>query len=95
MSERIAIEVVFALPGGQEVAEVVLDAPCTVREAVQRSGILDRYPEIDLDRNPLGIFGRRRSPDWLIEDLDRIEIYRSLRLSPVEARRLRAEKRRE
>lgn len=97
MSERteveVEVEVVFTLLDEQEVIAVPLEAPCTVREAVQRSGILDRHPEIDLDQNPLGIFGRRRPPDWVIEDQDRVEIYRPLQMSPVEARRLRAKKR--
>lgn len=92
MSGRIRIEVAYALPEAQEVIGLELEAPCTLDEAVRRSGILERHPEIDLERqHSLGVFGQRRPPGWLLEEGDRVEIYRPLRLSPVEARRLRAE----
>ncbi|MFY9974416.1 MAG: RnfH family protein, partial [Chromatiaceae bacterium] len=37
-----------------------LDVPdgSTVQDAIRRSGLLDQFPEIDLGRNKVGIFGK-------------------------------------
>ena len=67
-------------------------APGTrVAEAIQSSGILQKYPEIDLKVNKLGIFGKLTKADAVLRDKDRIEIYRPLIADPKEVRRKRAE----
>ena len=58
--------------------------------AILRSGILERFPEIDLDENKTGIYGRLVGPEQVLIQGDRVEIYRSLKIDPKEARRLRA-----
>jgi hypothetical protein len=65
----------------------------TARQAVERSGILQRFPEIDLDQVNLGIFGQVVSPDAGLRDGDRVEIYRPLIAEPKQARRERAQRR--
>ncbi|AFL72969.1 RnfH family protein [Thiocystis violascens] len=62
-----------------------------VREAIEQSGVLARFPDIDLDSNKVGIFGRQVKLDRLLEDGDRVEIYRPLIADPKEARRRRAQ----
>ena len=86
----IHIEVVYALPDEQ--ALIALDVPegTTARQAVERSGLAQRYPEIDPARVKLGIFGRVAPGDRALRDGDRVEIYRSLRVDPKDARRARA-----
>mgnify|MGYP001488829797 FL=1 len=64
----------------------------TVRDAVLASGVLEVFSEIDLETVPVGIFSRRVDLDTQLTDGDRVEIYRRLQLSPTEARRLRAER---
>ncbi len=64
----------------------------TVRDAVLASGVLEVFSEIDLETVPVGIFSRRVELDTQLTDGDRVEIYRRLQLSPTEARRLRAER---
>jgi uncharacterized protein len=61
-----------------------LDVPdgSTVRDAIQRSGLLDQYPEIDLDRNAVGIFGRITRLDAPVADGNRVEIYRPIIADP-------------
>ncbi|MBK5964422.1 RnfH family protein [Thiocystis minor] len=61
-----------------------------VREAIEQSGVLARFPEIDLAINKVGIFGRQVKLDQLLEDGDRVEIYRPLIADPKEARKRRA-----
>ncbi len=89
-SEKIRIEVAYALPGKQEILALELPVGATVREAVERSGILKKYPEIDLDKNKLGVFAKLAKPDSALRDRDRVEIYRPLIADPKEVRKQRA-----
>jgi putative ubiquitin-RnfH superfamily antitoxin RatB of RatAB toxin-antitoxin module len=63
----------------------------TAEQAVRLSGILDKYPDIDLAKNKLGIFGKLSKADAVLRDRDRVEIYRPLIADPKEVRRKRAE----
>ncbi len=54
----------------------------TVREAIERSGLLTQFPEIDLDRQKVGIFGKITKLDAKVADQDRIEIYREIMADP-------------
>jgi uncharacterized protein len=87
----INVEVVYALPHHQALHRVLLPEGATVIDAVKRSGVLEDYPEIDLSRNKLGVYGKLTSGDAILRDRDRVEIYRELIADPVEARRTRAE----
>jgi len=91
MSDNINIEVVYALPGEQPLLKQPVAPGTTVAEAIQVSGILQKYPEIDLTINKLGIFGKLAKADAVVRDKDRIEIYRPLIADPKEVRRKRAE----
>jgi uncharacterized protein len=84
------IEVVYATPAGQDVVEVELAEGATVQDAVIASGLLARFPEIDLATVAVGIFGERATLDDPLEQDDRVEIYRPLLADPKEARRRRA-----
>lgn len=87
---RMRVEVVYALRDRQVLLEVTLARGATARQAVERSGILQRCPEIDPARATLGVFGRIASPDVRLRDGDRVEIYRPLIADPKDARRERA-----
>lgn len=91
MSGRIDIEVVYALPGEQILFRLQLPEGVSAAEAIRLCGILDKYPEIDLAANKLGIFGKLARPDTVLRDRDRVEIYRPLIADPREVRRRRAE----
>ena len=91
MSGNINIEVVYALPDEQILIRQPVAPGTTVAEAIQASGILQKYPEIDLTINKLGIFGKLTKADTVVHDRDRIEIYRPLIADPKEVRRKRAE----
>lgn len=87
----VRVEVAYAAPRARAVAiEVTLDPGATVEEAIRRSGILARFPEIDLARNRVGIFGEPARLNDPLRDNDRVEIYRPLVADPREARRQRA-----
>lgn len=90
--KQISIEVVFALPHKQALLEVVVEKGCTVEQAILASGIIRRFPEIDLAVHKVGIWNRTCKLTDEPEDGDRIEIYRPLIADPKEVRRRRAEK---
>lgn len=85
---ELQVEIVYALAQAQTVKRVSVAAGATVRQAVQRSGILRRLPTAA--EFSYGIFGRRVSPEHRLADGDRVEIYRPLKADPRQARRARA-----
>ena len=90
MSELISVEVVYPLPQKQEIFVVKLLLGATVREAIESSGVLAKYPEIDLAKSKLGVFAKLAKPDSVLRDRDRVEIYRPLIADPKEVRKQRA-----
>lgn len=91
MNETIDIEVVYALPHEQNLLRLQVPEGTTVTAAIEQSGLLEKYPEIDLAKNKLGIFGKLTKQDTELRDKDRVEIYRPLIADPKEIRRQRAE----
>jgi len=91
-ADKYFIEVIYALPDEQELITLDVDQGTTVEQAVKLSGVLEKYPDIDLSKNKLGIFGKATKADQELRDKDRIEIYRPLIADPKESRRKRAEK---
>ena len=91
MSGNINIEAVYALPDEQTLFGQSVPEGATAAEAIKLCGILEKYPDIDLDTSKLGIFGKLAKADTVLRDRDRIEIYRPLIADPREVRRRRAE----
>lgn len=87
------LSVVYCTPAAW-VREIELAEGSTLRVAIERSGILDAYPDLKLDELAIGVFSRPRQLDEVVHDGDRVEIYRPLLVDPKEARRHRAELRR-
>jgi putative ubiquitin-RnfH superfamily antitoxin RatB of RatAB toxin-antitoxin module len=90
MPDKIMIEVSFALPKKQIIIPVLVPKGTSIKEAIELSGILKKFGEIDLDSNQVGIFGKLTTLDKVLRDRDRIEIYRPLIADPKEIRRKRA-----
>jgi len=86
----IDVEVLYALPQHQDLVRLKLPAGSTVLQAVEASGLLQKYPEIDLTKNRLGIFAKLCKAETGLRDRDRVEIYRPLLADPKEIRRQRA-----
>ena len=89
-TERLTIEVVYALPELQTLLTVTLPAGSTVAQAIEQSGVLARHPELDLSQHKVGVFAKVASLETLLRDHDRVEIYRPLLADPKEVRRRRA-----
>lgn len=61
-----------------------LDVPegSTVKDAIEKSGLLTQFPEIDLRRQKIGLFGKLTKLDTVLEEGTRVEIYRPITADP-------------
>ena len=92
MSARLSIEVCYASPDGQALIAVELPEGATLQQALDASGILQRFPQIDLNTQKVGVFGKLKPLDAVLADHDRVEIYRPLLVDPKLSRQRRVEK---
>lgn len=86
------VEVAYATPMRQQVVGVEVLPGTTIDEAIRLSGILELYPEIDLSRVQVGVYGEIAHPHDLVKEHDRVEIYRPLIADPKSTRQKRAER---
>jgi putative ubiquitin-RnfH superfamily antitoxin RatB of RatAB toxin-antitoxin module len=84
------VEVAYALPHKQLIIPITMPPESNAEAAIRASGILDKFPEIDLSVNQIGIFSKLSKLDAALRNLDRIEIYRPLIADPKEVRKQRA-----
>jgi uncharacterized protein len=89
-SGNITVEVAYARPDTQAIIAVDVSVGSTVEAAIRASGVIERFPEIDLAVNRVGVFGRLAALDSELAPGDRVEIYRPLKADPREARRRKA-----
>lgn len=89
-NQEIMVEVAYALPKEQLIIPLTVAQGTTAEAAVLASGIVRKFPEIDLTKNKIGIFGKLTKPDTVLRHLDRVEIYRPLIADPKEVRKQRA-----
>ena len=87
---HIMVEVAYALPNQQLIIPVQVAPEANAEAAIQKSGILIKFPEIDLGINQIGVFGKLIRLDTPLRNLDRVEIYRPLIADPKEVRKQRA-----
>lgn len=73
---------------------VALQVPTgsTAADVLKLSGLFQQFPELHHTTLDLGVFATRIQADYQIQPGDRIVVYRSLRMSPMEARQRRAQK---
>jgi uncharacterized protein len=89
-AETINVEVAYALPEKQLILPVNVDVGTTVGGAIVQSGIMVEFPDLDLENSDVGIFGKATKMETVLQDGDRVEIYRPLIADPKEVRRKRA-----
>ena len=88
--ELISVEVAYATAEAQVIVPLQAHPGITVEEAIRRSRIQERFAEIDLTRQKVGIFSRPVELTQRLRHKDRVEIYRPLIADPKERRRRRA-----
>ena len=86
----IRVSVVYAETGRTFNVVVSLPEGSRVADAIDASGIRKALAGVEILPDRIGIFARKASPDALLREGDRVEIYRLLKVDPKEARRQRA-----
>ncbi len=81
------IEVVYGTSEECCLVTVKISQQATVESAIVASGLLEKFPAIDLSIQPVGIFSKKVSLTTIPHHGDRIEIYRPLVMDPKERRR--------
>jgi putative ubiquitin-RnfH superfamily antitoxin RatB of RatAB toxin-antitoxin module len=76
------IGIAYALPHRQAWFDVEMPDGATVEDAIRRSGIVEQFPEIDLTQQKVGIYGKVSKLDAVLNDGDRVEIYRPITCDP-------------
>jgi len=76
------VGVVYATPKRQAWLTVDLPEGGTVRQAIDKSGILHQFPDINLEDQKVGIFGKVVPLDSPVEEGARVEIYRPITANP-------------
>ena len=88
--DLLEVEVVYARPEQQVLIQLSVPGGSTARDAIVCWNILSDASGRDVETLAVGIFARRVTLDYILKAGDRVEIYRPLTMSPVEARRWRA-----
>jgi len=89
-NDHITVEIAYALPQQQLIIPINVAPETTAENAIKASGITEKFPDIDLSKNQIGIFGKLTKLDTPLRHLDRVEIYRALIADPKEVRKQRA-----
>ena len=84
------VDVIYIDPNHEFCQSVELAQGADVEQAIRQSGVLAQCRHLTLDTLCIGIFNTRVALDTVLQDGDRVEIYRELGMDPMQARRLRA-----
>ncbi|MEO6969191.1 MAG: RnfH family protein [Rhodanobacteraceae bacterium] len=84
------VQVICAFPDRVFLRELELPRGATVSDAIAASGLREAWPQVEITPDRLGIFARKADFDTVLDDGDRVEVYRPLKIDPKEARRQRA-----
>jgi uncharacterized protein len=90
MAETIRVTVAYAEPEFQIIREYVLAAPARLADALAQAALDPAFARVDVRQAAVGIHGQRSTPDRVLEEGDRVEIYRPLLVDPKAMRRSRA-----
>jgi putative ubiquitin-RnfH superfamily antitoxin RatB of RatAB toxin-antitoxin module len=89
---ELQVYVVYATPAREFIHPMRVGPGTTIGQAIERSGVLQSFPDINLVTQAVGIYGKKKTLDTALRDADRIEIYRPLLADPKDSRRKRAAK---
>lgn len=90
MADKLHVLVCYAVPRQEFLRALEVEPGTTVGQAIEASGVLGAFPDINLASQPVGIYARKKTLDTVLRERDRIEIYRPLVADPKDSRRRRA-----
>ena len=93
-TSKIKVEVAFAAPDEQKIIKLNVLVGTTMYDAIVQSGITNIFPQINIETDKCGIFGKavKKPKEHELREGDRVEIYRPLTIDPKQARLNRAAK---
>ncbi len=91
-AKMVSVEIAYATSTRQSIIKLKIGAGTTIEETVRKSRIRNIFKEIDLNNLTLGIFGKKKSNNTIVEDNDRVEIYRNLKKDPKKLLQERSKK---
>jgi putative ubiquitin-RnfH superfamily antitoxin RatB of RatAB toxin-antitoxin module len=77
------IGVAYSEPAQQLWLRIEVPDETTVQGAIEQSGILNKFPSINLASDTVGIFGKAAELDAKLKPGDRVEIYRAITADPA------------
>ena len=92
MDELLQVTVCYATARDEFLRSLTVVPGTTFGQAIEMSGVLEAYPDINLATQPVGIYAKKQTLDTVLRPRDRIEIYRPLVADPKDSRRRRAAK---
>jgi putative ubiquitin-RnfH superfamily antitoxin RatB of RatAB toxin-antitoxin module len=92
MAELLQVLVCYATPQREFIRPMTVEQGTTIGQAIEQSGVLAEFPEINLATQPVGIYAKKKALETVLRERDRIEIYRPLVADPKDSRRRRAAK---
>lgn len=91
MADEISVEVCFITPNKPFLRTLHVPKGTTIAQAIQLCNLSMEFPETDFNQLKAGIYSKIKTPDNVLRDQDRVEIYRPLQVDPMTARRRRAQ----
>jgi len=92
MADGVDVIVVYATPQQEFIRPLTVAPGTTIMGAIEASGVLASFPDINLATQPVGIYAKKKAPDTVLRNGDRVELYRPLVADPKDSRRRRAAK---
>jgi uncharacterized protein len=92
MAETIQVHVCYAVETREFIRTMQVPPGTTIGQAIEQSGVLEAFPDINLSTAPVGIYAKKKTLDTVLRERDRVEIYRPLVADPKDSRRRRAAK---
>lgn len=89
---KIKVQIIYALSNIQHIQNLIVPKNTSVKEAIIISNILFLFKEINLKINKVGIFNKIVTLEYILNNNDRIEIYRKLLIDPKELRKQKIKK---
>lgn len=86
---NISVTLVYARTQGVWNQTLNLVAGSTIHDTLRLSSFFELFPDFTDETIQVGIYGRQCALDQLLNDHDRVEIYRNLIFDPMESRRRR------
>lgn len=77
------VGIAYSEPAQQLWLRIEVPEDCTVQTAIEQSGILRKFPDIDFETHQVGIFGKVTGLDGSLKPGDRVEIYRGITADPA------------